>query len=39
MTSMMSSFDRVPGTIDFIATDAAVELHAAHGRQVVALSE
>ena len=37
MTATMSSFDSVPGPVELFAADAAVELHAADGRQVVAV--
>jgi hypothetical protein len=34
----MSSFDSTPEPVIFLAADAAVELHAADGREVVALA-
>ena len=37
MTAMMSSLDSVDSALQFGPADAPVELHAAHGRQVVAL--
>ena len=37
MTAMMSSLDSVPAPVKLVAADAAVELHAADRRQVVAL--
>ena len=37
ITARMSSFDSVTAPVSSLLPDAAVELHAAHGRQVVAL--